>query len=189
MDDQSKNLDFDFNNYNLNNLEYKDEYKKEVNNLKNNLQKKEYELETINSLYQKLKTLNEQLRQECENLNAKNILLINDKSSLVNKYEKEIENLELKYKKKINDYELQISNFSSFNIDNIKNKIENDYKNKYDEIIFAKEQEILEKNQNIEQLKNEINLLEEKSQSEKVSLLEDMNTIKNIHKTETNDLL
>ena len=53
MDDQSKNLDFDFNNYNLNNLEYKDEYKKEVNNLKNNLQKKEYELETINSLYTK----------------------------------------------------------------------------------------------------------------------------------------
>ena len=62
---------------------------------------------------------------------------------MVNKYEKEIENLELKYKKKINDYELQISNFSSFNI---KNKIENDYKNKYDEIIFAKEQEIFEKN-------------------------------------------
>ena len=47
-----------------------------VNNLKNNLQKKEYELETINSLYQKLKILNEQLRQECENLNSKNILLM-----------------------------------------------------------------------------------------------------------------
>ena len=190
--DLSKNLDFDYNTYNLNNykdFEYKDEYKKEINNLKNNLQKKEYELTTVNSLYQELKKLNEQLRQECENLNEKNILLINDKSLLEKKYETEIENLELKYKKKINDYEIQISNFSSFNMDHIRIKTENDYKEKYEEIIFNKDKEILEKNQIIEQLKNDINYLEENFQFEKESLLKDMNTIKNLHKTETNDLL
>jgi hypothetical protein len=190
--DLSKNLDFDYNTYNLNNykdFEYKDEYKKEINNLKNNLQKKEYELTTVNSLYQELKKLNEQLRQECENLNEKNILLINDKSLLEKKYETEIENLELKYKKKINDYEIQISNFSSFNIDHIRIKTENDCKEKYEEIIFNKDKEILEKNQIIEQLKNDINYLEENFQFEKESLLKDMNTIKNLHKTETNDLL
>jgi len=190
--DLSKNLDFDYNTYNLNNykdFEYKDEYKKEINNLKNNLQKKEYELTTVNSLYQELKKLNEQLRQECENLNEKNILLINDKSLLEKKYETEIENLELKYKKKINDYEIQISNFSSFNMDHIRIKTENDCKEKYEEIIFNKDKEILEKNQIIEQLKNDINYLEENFQFEKESLLKDMNTIKNLHKTETNDLL
>jgi hypothetical protein len=193
--DQSKTLnklDFDLTNYNQFEREINgnnEEYRKALSNLENNLQKKEYEISTISRLYQNLKQINEQLRKECENLNEKNILLINDKSLLEKKYETEIENLELKYKKKINDYEIQISNFSSFNMDHIRIKTENDCKEKYEEIIFNKDKEILEKNQIIEQLKNDINYLEENFQFEKESLLKDMNTIKNLHKTETNDLL
>ena len=163
--------------------------KKEINNLKNSLQKKEYEITTITSLYQELKKLNERLSQECESLNEKNILLIKDKSSLEEKYETQLEKIKTEYKKKINEYEIQISNFSSFNEESLKNRIENDYKEKYKETILLKDQEILEKNQIIEQTKNEYEFLEEKYKFEKDSIIKDMNTLKNLHKTEINDLL
>lgn len=164
-----------------------EEFRKQLNYLKNSLQKKEYELASISSLYQELKKINEKLRQECENLNEKNNILFNDRSSLERKYEDEIENIEKKYKNKINEYEMQIKNYS-LNIDSNKTKIENENKNE-DEEKYIKDKEILEKNQIIEQLKNENELLDEKYQNEKESLLKDMNTLKNLHKTETNDLL
>ena len=77
MDKRNQN-EFNSTNYNqfhreiLNN----EEIRKQLNNLKNNLQKKEYELTSINSLYEEIKKVNIQLRQECENLNEKNIYLI-----------------------------------------------------------------------------------------------------------------
>ena len=166
-----------------------EELRKQLNNLKNNLQKKEYELTSINSLYEKIKKVNNQLRQECENLNDKNIALINDKSSLEKKFEDEIENIEIKYKIKINEYEIQLKKYSSFDLDSLKNRIENDFKNKYEEKVFLKDKEILEKNQIIEQLTNDFTLLKDNSQTEKELLIKDMNTLKNLHKTEINDLL
>ena len=190
MDKRNQN-EFNSTNYNqfhreiLNN----EEIRKQLNNLKNNLQKKEYELTSINSLYEEIKKVNIQLRQECENLNEKNIYLINDRSSMEKKFEDEIENIEMKYKKKINEYEIQLKNFSSFNIDSIKNRIENEFKNEYDEKIYLKDNEILEKNQIIEQLTNDYTLLKDNSQIEKELLIKDMNTLKNLHRTETNDLL
>ena len=190
MDKRNQN-EFNSTNYNqfhreiLNN----EEIRKQLNNLKNNLQKKEYELTSINSLYEEIKKVNIQLRQECENLNEKNIYLINDRSSMEKKFEDEIENIEMKYKKKINEYEIQLKNFSSFNIDSIKNRIENEFKNEYDEKIYLKDKEILEKNQIIEQLTNDYTLLKDNSQIEKELLIKDMNTLKNLHRTETNDLL
>ena len=189
MDKRNQN-EFNSTNYNqfhreiLNN----EEIRKQLNNLKNNLQKKEYELTSINSLYEEIKKVNIQLRQERENLNEKNIYLINDRSSMEKKFEDEIENIEMKYKKKINEYEIQLKNFSSFNID-IKNRIENEFKNEYDEKIYLKDNEILEKNQIIEQLTNDYTLLKDNSQIEKELLIKDMNTLKNLHRTETNDLL
>ena len=190
MDKRNQN-EFNSTNYNqfhreiLNN----EEIRKQLNNLKKNLQKKEYELTSINSLYEEIKKVNIQLRQECENLNEKNIYLINDRSSMEKKFEDEIENIEMKYKKKINEYEIQLKNYSSFNIDNIKNRIENEFKNEYDEKIYLKDNEILEKNQIIEQLTNDYTLLKDNSQIEKELLIKDMNTLKNLHRTETNDLL
>ena len=186
-----KRNEFNSTNYNQFCREILDneEIRKQLNNLKNNLQKKEYELTSINSLYEEIKNVNTQLRQECENLNEKNITLINDRSSMEKKFEDEIENIEMKYKKKINEYEIQLKNFSSFNIDSIKNRIENEFKNEYDEKIYLKDKEILEKNQIIEQLTNDYTLLKDNSQIEKELLIKDMNTLKNLHRTETNDLL
>ena len=193
--DQSKTqnkLDFDLTNFNQFGkgvIETNEEYRKALNSLKNELQKKEYEISSINSLYQRLKNINEQLRQECDNLNEKNILLINEKSTLETKYEKLNEDLESNYKNKINDYESKLLEYSSFNINTLRNKIENDYKDKYNEIIFSKEKEISDKNDIINKLIKEKSLFEEQYQIEINSIMVDMNTLKNIHKTETNELL
>ena len=193
--DQSKTqnkFDFDLTNYNQfgkDVIETNEEYRKALNSLKNELQKKEYEISSINSLYQRLKNINEQLRQECDNLNEKNILLINEKSTLETKYEKLNEDLESNYKNKINDYESKLLEYSSFNINTLRNKIENDYKDKYNEIIFSKEKEISDKNDIINKLIKEKSLFEEQYQIEINSIMVDMNTLKNIHKTETNELL
>ena len=167
----------------------KEALKKEINILKNSLQKKEYEITSITTLYQEIKKLNEQIRQECEALNEKNIILIKEKTSIEEKYENRIEIIETEYKKKINEYEIKISNFSSFNEENLKNKIENDYKERYEEKLYLKDKEISEKNQIIEQIKNEYELLEKNYKFEKESIIKDMNTFKNLHKTEINDLL
>lgn len=79
--------------------------------------------------------------------------------------------------------------YSSININTLRNQIENDYKNEYKEIIFSKEKEISDKNDIINKLSKEKSLLEEQYQIEINSIMEDMNTLKNIHKTETNELL
>ena len=107
--------EFNKTNYNQFNREIlnNEEIRKQLNNLKNNLQKKEYELTSINTLYEEIKKVNDQLRQECENLNEKNITLINDRSSLEKKFEDEIENIEMKYKAKINEYEIKLKKYSS----------------------------------------------------------------------------
>ena len=74
-----------------NQLVNSEDFINQLNNLKAILQKKDYELNTINSLYQELKKLNEQLNKECEDLNEKNIKLINDKTFIIKKFEEENE--------------------------------------------------------------------------------------------------
>ena len=55
------------NNLNINNNLQILEYAKALRNLENELQKKEYEISTINNAYQNLKKLNINLNQECQN--------------------------------------------------------------------------------------------------------------------------
>ena len=81
--------------YSQNNFNQIDQYIKAIRNLENDLQKKEYELSSINNYYQELKKLNINLSQECQNLNEKNIKLITEKQELQEKYEKEIDNINL----------------------------------------------------------------------------------------------
>ena len=188
-----ENNPFNFNstNYNQFNKDLMNEknFRNQLNDLKITLQKKEYELNAINRLYQELKKLNEKLRRECEDLNKKNILLINDKTSIMKKNEEDNKNLESEYKSKIIELELQIKKFSANDDEISKIRNENDYKDEYEEKKFLKDKDILEKNQIIEELKNEILLSEEKSRNEKELILRDINTLKNLHKTETDDLL
>ena len=177
------------NNLNINNNLQILEYAKALRNLENELQKKEYEISTINNAYQNLKKLNINLNQECQNLNEKITSLIKEKTELEKKYEQELETLNSNSKKKELEYQLKISNFSSFNENIFKNKIETNLVNQYEEKILAKDSEILEQNKLIDKLTQDIELLKDQFQFEKEGLLQDINTLKNLHKTETIDLL
>ena len=175
--------------YSQNNFNQIDQYIKAIRNLENDLQKKEYELSSINNYYQELKKLNINLSQECQNLNEKNIKLITEKQELHEKYEKEIDNINSNFKKKELEYQLKISNFSSFNENSFKNKIESDIVNQYEEKLLSKDQNILELNKIIDKLKQDNELILDQYQFEKEGLLKDINTFKNLHKTETLDLI
>ena len=174
----------DFNNQNQ-----IDQYLKALKNLEIELQKKEYEISTINNSYQELKKLFINISKEKEDMNEKIIALITEKKELEKKYELEIDTLNSNFKKKEEDYQQKISNFSSFNTNSFKNKIESDLINKYEEKLLSKDQEILELNKIIDKLRQDNELISDQFQFEKEGLLKDINTLKNLHKTETLDLL
>ena len=180
----------DYNSQNFNNTSNQiEQYVKALRDLEIEVQKKEYELSSIHNLYQELKKLNINLTQEYEKLNEKNISLISEKKDLEKKHELEIDSLTANFRKKETDYQLKISNFSSFNTMSLKNKIEDDLVNQYEEKLLAKDQEILEQNKIIDKLKQDNELILDQFQFEKEGLLKDINTLKNLHKTESLDLL
>jgi len=173
----------------FNNPNQIDQYLKALKNLEIELQKKEYEISTINNSYQELKKLFINISKEKEDMNEKIIALITEKKELEKKYELEIDTLNSNFKKKEEDYQQKISNFSSFNTNSFKNKIESDLINKYEEKLLSKDQEILELNKIIDKLRQDNELISDQFQFEKEGLLKDINTLKNLHKTETLDLL
>ena len=173
----------------LNNPNQIDQYLKALKNLEIELQKKEYEISTINNSYQELKKLFINISKEKEDMNEKIIALITEKKELEKKYELEIDTLNSNFKKKEEDYQQKISNFSSFNTNSFKNKIESDLINKYEEKLLSKDQEILELNKILDKLRQDNELISDQFQFEKEGLLKDINTLKNLHKTETLDLL
>ena len=173
----------------FNNPNQIDQYLKALKNLEIELQKKEYEISTINNSYQELKKLFINISKEKEDMNEKIIALITEKKELEKKYELEIDTLNSNFKKKEEDYQQKISNFSSFNTNSFKNKIESDLINKYEEKLLSKDQEILELNKILDKLRKDNELISDQFQFEKEGLLKDINTLKNLHKTETLDLL
>ena len=173
----------------FNNPNQIDQYLKALKNLEIELQKKEYEISTINNSYQELKKLFINISKEKEDMNEKIIALITEKKELEKKYELEIDTLNSNFKKKEEDYQQKISNFSSFNTNSFKNKIESDLINKYEEKLLSKDQEILELNKILDKLRQDNELISDQFQFEKEGLLKDINTLKNLHKTETLDLL
>ena len=181
-------MNYNYQNFN-NTSNQIEQYVKALRDLEIEVQKKEYELSSIHNLYQELKKLNINLTQEYEKLNEKNISLISEKKDLEKKHELEIDSLTANFRKKETDYQLKISNFSSFNTMSLKNKIEDDLVNQYEEKLLAKDQEILEQNKIIDKLKQDNELILDQFQFEKEGLLKDINTLKNLHKTESLDLL
>jgi len=188
MNQSKEEFNIGFENKNKIAFDNIEEYKKAFNNMEAELLSKQYEISSINNALQECKKITEILQQECENLNNKNISLINEKSTLDKKYQTEIEKLESSYKKKINEYEMKIQKLSLQDLESMRTQIENDYKNKYEESIFIKDQEIIEKNHIIENLKNELILLEKSQKDELEFMKKDMDTLRNIHKSETDDL-
>lgn len=175
-----------FNNFDNNNTIL--EYKKVINKLENDLLSKEYELSSITNLYQELKKLNERLKQECESLANKINIQLSNQENLDKKHEDDLTTMKTKYEKIINDYESKILNYSSFNIDSIKNKIESDLQNSFNEKLLNKENEIAELENKISELEKNLILLNERYQYEKEEMQNEKITLKNLHQDQIKDL-
>lgn len=173
----------------LSELENHYEFKKALNKLENELQKKEYELSSINKLYQDLKSLNEKTKKECTNLSNKVISLINEMSNKEKKYENEIESSKTSFNKQKEIYENKILKLSAFNPDNLKNKIENEIESKYQQNLSLKENEIEQLITEINELKKKNEILLTEYEEYKNDMISKTMTQKEIHKNEINNLI
>ena len=188
MNQSKEEFKIDFDNKNKKTFENVEEYKKVFNTMEAELLSKQYEISSINNALQECKKITEILQRECENLNNKNISLINEKLTLDKNHQTEIEKLESTYKKKISEYEMEIQKLSSQDFESLKTQIENDYKKKYEEALFLKDQEILEQKENVKNLQESNILLEQRVNDERDLMAKDMAELQNLHKTETDDL-
>jgi len=116
--------------------------------------------EKLNKNYNEVLSINQEQKQKIEELNAKNNLLQREKENLLKEIDKSItEKLKLKSELEIKKQKLELNEFSLKNLKN-KNNIENAVDNSG---MLEMEKIIQEKNDELNQLKEKLNLLEKKN--------------------------
>jgi len=128
------------------------ELKRLIIKLENELEKKTSEISILSKHNFDLKSLCQELQEECEELNKKLISKNSDLKKLEKKYNEEIENINKNFEKQKEIYESKILKLSATNPTHKEIIIERDIQIKYDE-------KIKEKNLEIEILKNKNNKL------------------------------
>ena len=181
MTDKNFNIIQDFeNNYEL---------KKVLNKLENEIQKKEYELSSVDNLYQDLKRLNEILQKENNDLTNKLNSVRNEKNAMEKKYQNEIDKIKSEYIKNKEIYENKLLKLSEYNPDKLRKNIEIEMQSKFKQQILLKDKEIEELTQEINKSKHENELLETEYETYKGDILDEINTLKQMHKNEVNILM
>ena len=116
--------------------------------------------EKLNKNYNEVLSINQEQKQKIEELNAKNNLLQREKENLLKEIDKSItEKLKLKSELEIKKQKLELNEFSLKNLKN-KNNIENVVDNSD---MLEMEKIIQEKNDELNKLKEKLNLLEKKN--------------------------
>ena len=116
--------------------------------------------EKLNKNYNEVVSINQEQKQKIEELNAKNNLLQKEKENLLKEIDKSItEKLKLKSELEIKKQKLELNEFSIKNLKN-KNNIENAVDNSD---ILEMEKIIQEKNDELNKLREKINLFEKKN--------------------------
>ena len=180
----------DNNNFNnIQDFENNYELKKALNKLENELQKKEYELSSITNLYQDLKSLNERIKNESNDLTNKLNTVRNEMNIMEKKYQNDIDTMKSEYTKKTEIYENKLLKLSEYNPDKLRKTIEIEMQNKFKQQILLKDKEIEELNQEISKLKYDNELLETEYETYKTDQIDEMNTMKQMHKNEINILM
>ena len=116
--------------------------------------------EKLNKNYNEVLSINQEQKQKIEELNAKNNLLQREKENLLKEIDKSLtEKLKLKSELEIKKQKLELNEFSLKNLKN-KNNIENAVDNSD---MLEMEKIIQEKNDELNKLKEKLNLLEKKN--------------------------
>ena len=163
------------------------------NNLKQLYSSLVKDYEKLNKNYNEVVSINQEQKQKIEELNAKNNLLQKEKENLLKEIDKSItEKLKLKSELEIKKQKLELNEFSIKNLKN-KNNIENAVDNSD---MLEMEKIIQEKNDELNKLREKINLFEKKNgdlglgiiQEENKNLLKEMDEklkkVKNFYEEE-----
>jgi len=130
------------------------------NNLKQLYSSLVKDYEKLNKNYNEVVSINQEQKQKIEELNARNNLLQKEKENLLKEIDKSItEKLKLKSELEIKKQKLELNEFSIKNLKN-KNNIENAVDNSD---ILEMEKIIQEKNDELNKLREKINLFEKKN--------------------------
>ena len=163
------------------------------NNLKQLYSSLVKDYEKLNKNYNEVVSINQEQKQKIEELNARNNLLQKEKENLLKEIDKSItEKLKLKSELEIKKQKLELNEFSIKNLKN-KNNIENAVDNSD---MLEMEKIIQEKNDELNKLREKINLFEKKNgdlglgiiQEENKNLLKEMDEklkkVKNFYEEE-----
>ena len=165
------------------------EYKTVISRLETQLQQKEIELSSIRNLYDDLKKFNENLRKQVNEDNAKIIALRNELQNKEKNYENQLASMKSDFDKKEEIYQEKITKMSAYNPDGQRNKIKNEIAIEFNQILLQKDNEI-EQQQNInKEINSKYELLIAEYETFKNDALREINTQREVNKTEMNNLL
>ena len=165
------------------------EYKTVISKLETQLQQKEIELSSIRNLYDDLKKFNENLRKQVNEDNAKIIALRNELQNKEKNYENQLASMKSDFDKKEEIYQEKITKISAYNPDGQRNKIKNEIAIEFNQILMQKDNEIEQQQNVIKELNSKYELLLAEYETFKNDALREINTQREVHKTEMNNLL
>ena len=177
------------NNFNYQEFENNYELRKALNKLENELHKKSNELAAMTDLYKDLKQLNEKIRKENDDLNNKLITVRSDMNKMEEKYQNEIDTIKSDNYIKIEKYESEITKLSQNDPQSIRKRIERDIENKFKQQLLTKDKEIEQLSKEVNQFKQEKEILTMEYETYKSDSKSDLDNIKKLFQTQINSLL
>ena len=177
------------NNFNYQEFENNYELRKALNKFENELHKTSNELAAMKDLYKDLKQLNGKIKKENDDLNDKLITVRNDMNKMEEKYQNEIDTIKSENYIKIEKYESEITKLSQNDPQSIRKRIERDIENKFKQQLITKDKEIEQLNKELNQIKQEKELLILEYETYKSDSKSDLDNIKNLFQTQINSLL
>ena len=177
------------NNFNYQEFENNYELRKALNKLENELHKKSNELAAMTDLYKDLKQLNEKIRKENDDLNNKLITVRSDMNKMEEKYQNEIDTIKSDNYIKIEKYESEITKLSQNDPQSIRKRIERDIENKFKQQLITKDKEIEQLSKEVNQFKQEKEILTMEYETYKSDSKSDLDNIKKLFQTQINSLL
>jgi chromosome segregation ATPase len=177
------------NNFNYQEFENNYELRKALNKLENEIHKKSNELTAMTDLYKDLKQLNEKIRKENDDLNNKLITVRCDMNKMEEKYQNEIDTIKSDNYIKIEKYESEITKLSQNDPQSIRKRIERDIENKFKQQLITKDKEIEQLSKEVNQFKQEKEILMMEYETYKSDSKSDLDNIKKLFQTQINSLL
>ena len=165
------------------------EYKKLNVKLEEALKQKDLENEKLSKIISDLKKLCEEMKKELNDQNSKIIEQYTEIKTLTKKHEKEIISLNDEHEKQKQKYDEKILELSSYNPEYQESQRKLELESKYDNIIKNKDLQIQSLNKEIEKLNQNISSKETELNLLKKNFAEQLNTEREVHSFQMNDLL